>query len=50
MVTKEERRDPELGCAIPGVEAYIRNRGTVGTGKQEIDEPYQRTDSSLTRL
>ena len=49
-VTKESRRDPGHGCTISGVATYIRSRRNVGTGKKEIGEPYQRTDSSLTRL
>jgi len=50
VVTKESRRDLGHGCTISGVAGYIRSRRNVGTGKKEIGEPYQRTDSSLTRL
>jgi hypothetical protein len=50
IVAKHVRQDLRCGREISEAAAYIRRRETVGTGKQEIGEPYQRTDCSLTRL
>jgi len=50
IVAKHARPDLRCGREITEVAAYIKENETVGTGKQEIGEPYQRTDCSLTCL
>jgi len=50
IVAKHARPDLRCGREITEVAVYIKKRETLGTGKQEIGEPYQRMECSLTCL